>query len=587
VSWRTSAASVVCGSVLLGLLLTGVLATQPSGEFLATVQPQRELGYVSMPDGARLPYVLYGQQLDRRSPVLLIYNPYEGGGTDGAAPGPLGQEIRDYLQHGYVVVAASLRGTGCSAGTLTFQSPQIAEDGAALVEWAGAQRWSDGNVGMFGNSFSGMTTLMVGGRRPAPLRAIISGAPPSRLYEDIFYPGGIFSVGQAGLWSFAGQPFSALRGVEFREAAGDRECASLRAAQRPNRMVHEQSEHPLYDEWWQTRSIEHDAARLRVPVLFVHAWQDQQIAVSSGLQLFRRTTTMKKIVLSNGGHSFYNQSGLQETKRRWFDRWLRQAPNGIEEEPAVTVLFENRMQNGQQAGWTATYPAWPVPGTRQVSLALLPDGSLAPSADSPSRSGERSYIYPVSTELVGTQTSFAVRPHPQGTLRYLSAPMTDDMTLLGAPSLTMYLSSEQSDTDLMAVLYDVSPAGETVYLQRGFARASHRSLNANPAASEFYHDHSRRLPLVPGEVHELVVPFYAVGHVLRRAHRLELAILAPPAIPSPNWALALILKPSRNTVHYSARYGSRLDLPVIPGGASAVVPPCGSLEFQPCRSRSQ
>jgi uncharacterized protein len=423
---------------------------------------------------------------------------------------------------------------------------------------------------------------MVAGQRPPHLKAIISGAPPSRLYEDVFYPGGIFNLGQSALWTFGGQPATAARGVAHREAAGDRECALLRASQRPNRMVHEHAGHPLYDEWWRSRSIELDADRLEVPVLLVHAWQDEQIAVSSGLQLFRRIRSPKRIVLSNGGHRFYNQQRLQDLKQRWFDRWLRGRPNGVDTERAVTVFFDNRSDDaGRQAGWTDTFSDWPVSSARTLSLTLLADGRL--EADTVAEPGERSYTYPVGTELVGSQAAFAIPPHPQGVVRYQTDPLPEDLMLLGAPVLTLHLSSEQTDTDLMAVLYDLSPDGHITYVQRGFLRASHRGLTASPLAGEFFHDHSTIRRLRPGAVHEIVVPFYAVGHVIRRGHRLVLAVLAPPAVPSPNWSFAVAMQPSRNTIHHSAQFASRLTLQVVPGGARSEAPPCGALEFQPCR----
>lgn len=45
-------------------------------------------------------------------------------------------------------------------------------------------------------------------------------------------------------------------------------------------------------------------------------------------------------------------------------------------------------------------------------------------------------------------------------LRYRSTPMTEDMTLLGFSQLTVYMSSEQNDTDVMVVLHDIDENGD-------------------------------------------------------------------------------------------------------------------------------
>ena len=77
---------------------------------------------------------------------------------------------------------------------------------------------------------------------------------------------------------------------------------------------------------------------------------------------------------------------------------------------------------------------------------------------------------------------------------------------------------------------------------------------------------------------------FRLRHVLRRGHFLELAILAPPSIPSPSWAFAPVTPPGLNTIYHSAQYPSNLELPVAPKlKAQAPDPPFGSLLFQPAR----
>ncbi len=133
------------------------------------VQPP-QIGYIPLHDGTRLAYILYKPAAAGRFPVLVKYEPYWGGGTQFKVEEPL------YLQHAYAVMMVNVRGTGCSSGQFhRIREPIQVQDGAEVIEWAGTQLWSDGNVGMFGNSYSGITQLMVGPLRPKHLKVLAMG----------------------------------------------------------------------------------------------------------------------------------------------------------------------------------------------------------------------------------------------------------------------------------------------------------------------------------------------------------------------------------------------------------------------------
>ena len=57
-----------------------------------------------------------------------------------------------------------------------------------LVEWAAAQPWCDGNVGMIGISYFAMTQLEAAVERPPHLKAIFPLAVTADLYEAAIAP---------------------------------------------------------------------------------------------------------------------------------------------------------------------------------------------------------------------------------------------------------------------------------------------------------------------------------------------------------------------------------------------------------------
>ncbi len=91
-----------------------------------------------------------------------------------------------------------------------------------LVEWAAAQPWSDGNVGMVGISYFAMTQLEAAVERPPHLKAIFPVAVTSDLYEAATHHG-LFSS------SFL-SPFLAMVGITSAHGDSCGEARSLDAA---------------------------------------------------------------------------------------------------------------------------------------------------------------------------------------------------------------------------------------------------------------------------------------------------------------------------------------------------------------------
>jgi len=355
-------------------------------------------------------------------------------------------------------------------------------------------------------------------------------------------------------------------------------------------------EHPLQDAWWAEHDPESMLAQIAVPTLIMMGWQDEW-NLNAGTRLYELLTTPhRRIILQNGGHGVgtpgvhgYHLDHKEEM--RWLDRWLKDRDNGVEKEPPVVVFWEVRdapVEDGSRAtaGWKSSYASWPIPNLQWSSYYLTADGGLsrARPADRPDQ-GMRGYLYPARTELVGTNEQFALAPFDPGVLSYQTEPMAEDVTLLGLPQLTFYFSCEQEDTDFMFTLKDIDSTGDTLFLQRAFLRASLRAIDESKSTSdELIQSFSRTDKLEPGTIYEVRLSIPAIGHVVRRGHRLQLSILAPSATPAPVMGGVPVGLPSFNKVYHSARYPSVLKLPVVPGEvAQHPALECGSLQFQPCR----
>jgi predicted acyl esterase len=285
--------------------LVGSTATTVGG-----VAAVREWGYLTMRDGVELAFEVVRPADDRRHPTLLTYDGYDA----GANPDP-GYAAR-YLPRGYALVGLNLRGTGCSGGTFDFFQPAEAWDGHEAVEWAAAQGWSTGRVGMIGKSYPGITQLFTAATRPPHLAAIAPGHHYADVYRDIANPGGILNVAFASLWSFVAQPSpgyaAAAQDGPAGLLAGDPTCAAHQAhaaTNAPTTPLLQAETHPYEVLLHAERSPLTTAERIEVPVYQALSWQDEQLMSRNThlLSVLERNGTPYRAVLSNGDHGTYRE----------------------------------------------------------------------------------------------------------------------------------------------------------------------------------------------------------------------------------------------------------------------------------------
>jgi uncharacterized protein len=78
------------------------------------------------------------------------------------------------VRHGYSLVNVDLRGAGTSEGESALLSDQEGEDVYDVIEWAAAQPWSTGAVGMLGVSYLAISQWKAAALRPPSLAAIVA-----------------------------------------------------------------------------------------------------------------------------------------------------------------------------------------------------------------------------------------------------------------------------------------------------------------------------------------------------------------------------------------------------------------------------
>ncbi|HTU29426.1 MAG TPA: CocE/NonD family hydrolase, partial [Solirubrobacteraceae bacterium] len=141
------------------------------------VDPRAHEYMVRMRDGVRLATDVYlPEPACGPGPTILIRLPYDKNGDYTYIP-----DIAAYFAaHGYRVAAQDVRGKFRSEGE-TILWVNEAYDGYDTLDWIVNQPWSDGVVGMWGDSYYGFTQLAAASTAHSALRAIAPRVTGTRL----------------------------------------------------------------------------------------------------------------------------------------------------------------------------------------------------------------------------------------------------------------------------------------------------------------------------------------------------------------------------------------------------------------------
>ncbi|WP_052081108.1 CocE/NonD family hydrolase [Pseudomonas sp. ML96] len=601
-----------CGLTLLAA--TAAMAAQdiPGQEVseapARTWQPfwgKRLTGYVKAKDGTELRYSVLLPKGEGKFPVLVRYSGYDSGSIGGAAYLADDETFsvdldKQLVAQGYAVMGVQARGTGCSQGTFDFLGPAYGTDGRDAIEFAASQSWSDGNVGMFGWSWSGMSQLMTASERPRGLKAIAPGMVLGDARGDSWAPGGVPAPEFVSGWHwYLDQRWAAVR--TSAESENDQRClaqlAENQAGVLKHSLMYNLIRHPLRDDWTKLRSPRDRTHLIQVPVLSFAAWQDEAVMAREGY--YQETLDPEKLwlVQSNGPHDLYESLQFRDKLVAFFDHFVKGRDNGFERNPHVEIWQEtassqrddpHQLNEQAKPGWVITRQRFPVQ-VEPVSFALGAGGTLVEGGKSSGEPDE--YDYPVAGPDVNTyevDNAWGELKHgwKNGSLAYTSAPLKRDLVTHGPGSADLWLSTPLGpDLDVQVTLTQLLPDGQEVYVQRGWLRMSARALDEERSTvlrPWLQDEPDGVLPMQPDQPALGRVELSPFGHVFRAGSRLRIWIDAPGR--TGGYGFDTFSLAARNKVLHDAEHPSQLVLGELTGVKVPVAQPaCDSLLKQPCR----
>jgi predicted acyl esterase len=408
-----------------------------------------------------------------------------------------------WVPHGYAVVRVDSRGSGWSPGFLDPESPQETDDLYDCIEWAAAQPWCSGRVGLLGISYYAFNQWRVAALQPPHLTAILPWEGRADAYRDALYHGGIYCDFKS---KWLGEQ---VRSVQFgmgdrgrrnpntgEPVAGPFTWSDEELAQNRVDRVAEIKAHPLYDAWHQ--AVNPDWTKVVVPLLSSANWGGQGLHPRGNFEGFTQSASNQKWLEVHGDAHwvhFYTNYGLK-LQREFFDHFLRDVDNGWDQRPAVQLnvrrpdsTFSLRMER-----------EWPLARTRWTRLYL----------DAESRS--------LHTDLPRRNASVEYDPMGDGVTFGWSA-VTATTEITGPIVAKLFISSATVDADLFLVVSAYTPGGEEITFMgaldpntpvaNGWLRASHRKLDPTKTTPHRpYHSHDEVQPLTPRQVYELDIEIW-------------------------------------------------------------------------------
>lgn len=543
-----------------GARRAGEARLQTVTQFARPVRDIPEVGIV-MPDGCRLSARLWLPEdaADHPVPAVLEMIPYRK--RDGTLPRD--ERMHPYLAgHGYACLRVDLRGSGDSAGLLADEyTAQELQDACDVIAWAAAQPWCSGRVGMMGKSWGGFNALQTAALRPPALGAVIAVcATTDRFADDIHFKGGCL-LGENMGWgavmlSYSSRPADPALRPDWREDW----LARLEADPfLPPRWA----AHQARDGYWRHGSVCEDWSAIAVPVLAIGGWADGYMNTVAAL--VRNLTVPVKGIVGPWVHQYPHQGvpgpaiGFLQEALRWWDRWLKDIPNGAEGDPACRVWMQQSAPPDPCAAhrpgqWVAA-SAWPDPEAAALRLALSPGGHLGGSGGDPAVTvATPQHLGLMAGEYFPTGLN-AEMPGDQRDDDGMSVCFDGDVAdlpldMLGAATLRLRLVSDQPRALIVARLCDVAPDGASLRIAHGFLNLCHRDSREDPSD----------VPVA--QPFDIMLRLDQMAHRLAPGHRLRLALSTtcwPFVWPSPVPAHLRVLS-------------GRLDLPVHAGGAGWTFP---------------
>lgn len=443
---------------------------------------------------------------DEACPALLAWSPYGkeiGGqmlddvpmrsGVPLSATSGLekfeGPDPAYWVAHGYAIVNPDKRGAYMSEGNLLYWGHEDALDGCDVIDWIASQKWSNGKVGMTGNSWLTVSQWFIAAERPEHLAAIAPWEGFCDHYRESGTRGGI-----------PAPEFPEMIAETFASAHGMLE-------DQPRMIV----ERPFMCDYWEDKAAR--VENIDIPAYVVASYTNS-VHTHGSFAGFRRMASKEKwlrVHNTSEWFDYYTPENVEDL-RRFFDHYLKGIDNGWEQTPRVRLSVLNpggtdivgRAEEDFPLARTQYHKLY-LSAADSALLTSLPADQAVSEYQSDSARHEVTYRYRMErpTEITGYMKLHL----------WVSAPDHDDMDL--AVRVEKLSRDGQPLPDRTGNLIAAT----------GLMRVSMRQLDeARSTETEPYYTFTTEQKLKPGEIVPVEIEIWPMGLYFDEGEILQLTV---------------------------------------------------------------
>lgn len=443
-------------------------------------------------------YKVYFNDAEMKDKYSCGYNTFEG-------PEP------DYwVSNGYIVAVVDVRGNTYSEGVFNHTGKQEAHDIYEVIEWLGVQPYSNGKVGMIGNSQLANSQYNVAALNPPHLAAIAPWEACNDWYNDQICRGGIPFVG------LFGEIINMLRvpnGIEDVKAMLEK--------------------YPLCDNDYWNYEKRTSLDQIKVPMYLVASWTSN-VHPYGTLRAWKKVSSEEKWLRIHNTQEWPDQQTpkYRDELRDFYDHYLKGLDNGWEKTPKARVSI---LDPTGADDVDVEVPDFPLPDTRYIKL-YLDAASHRLGYEEPADSSQVSYrcreVGTVPEDPISKKTYEEKYIEGDG-LTQFRITFTEDTTLCGYFKGHFFVSTDEgNDMDLFMYVYKEDSIGIPMFpivLGIDFVgaearmRVSHREVE-NRDYYDWRHSHRKEELLEPGQIVDFETIFWPMGMRWRKGETLALTI---------------------------------------------------------------
>lgn len=393
-----------------------------------------------------------------------------------------------WVNQGYAIINPDKRGAYSSEGNINYWGKQDSEDGSDTIEWIAKQPWSNGNVGMSGNSWLTVSQWFIASEQPPHLKAIA----PWEGFCDHFH-----EAGNRG----------GIPGPEFPEMINETFASKNGLLENQPRMI---VDYPFMNDYWADKRVQLD--KIHIPAYVVASYTND-VHTHGTFAGFRGIASKDKWLRVHDTQEwfdYYTPANVDDL-RKFFDHYLKGIDNNWQKTSRVrlSVLdpggkdIINRPENEFPLART-TYQKLYLNGNHQLLLEA-PSTETILSYPTSSAASQESFIYTFDkdTEITG----------------YMKLHLWVEAA--GANDMDLAVSVEKLGQDGQPI--SSMPSGSIK--ATGQLRVSQRSLDEKKSTkSEPYLKNTSADFLHPGQIVPVEISIWPMGMIYHKGESLRLTI---------------------------------------------------------------